>query len=151
MNLQDKAGSLLPKLELKHLAPYLAYGLFIGQPRLGVIEKYLLRGVKDLGTDIIVFIDDSRHGGYMSSYIAGVKPLLRNLSDLTKEIEVNGKMFVPFNSLSPKLRYEIEFGNISFDYKDIKVSDCEKLYEWHFDVFGLIEKGLAIDINTITN
>ena len=24
-----------------------------------------------------------------------------------------------------------------------------KLIEWHFDVFGLIEKGLAIDINTL--
>jgi len=25
----------------------------------------------------------------------------------------------------------------------------EKLISWHFDVFGLIEKGLAIDINTL--
>ena len=25
----------------------------------------------------------------------------------------------------------------------------QKLLEWHFDVFGLIEKGLAIDINTL--
>lgn len=25
----------------------------------------------------------------------------------------------------------------------------EKLFEWHFDVFGLIEAGLAIDINTL--
>lgn len=25
----------------------------------------------------------------------------------------------------------------------------EKLYEWHFDIHGLIEKGLAIDKNTI--
>lgn len=28
-------------------------------------------------------------------------------------------------------------------------SDMEKLFENHFDVFGLIEKGLAIDLNTI--
>ena len=27
----------------------------------------------------------------------------------------------------------------------------EKLYEWHFDVFGLIEKGLAVDFNTLKN
>lgn len=27
----------------------------------------------------------------------------------------------------------------------------DKFFEWHFDVFGLIEKGLAIDINTINN
>ena len=25
------------------------------------------------------------------------------------------------------------------------------LYEFHFDVFGLIENGLAIDINTLNN
>jgi hypothetical protein len=25
----------------------------------------------------------------------------------------------------------------------------QKLFEWHFDVFGLIEQGLAIDINTL--
>jgi hypothetical protein len=24
------------------------------------------------------------------------------------------------------------------------------LFKWHFDVFGLIEKGLAIDINTLS-
>ena len=27
----------------------------------------------------------------------------------------------------------------------------QKLFEWHFDVFNLIEKGLALDINTIDN
>ena len=25
----------------------------------------------------------------------------------------------------------------------------EKLFEWHFDVFGLIEKGLAINVNDL--
>ena len=25
----------------------------------------------------------------------------------------------------------------------------EKLFKWHFDVFNLLEKGLAIDINTL--
>ena len=28
---------------------------------------------------------------------------------------------------------------------------AQKLFEWHFDVFGLIEAGLAIDINTLNN
>jgi hypothetical protein len=27
--------------------------------------------------------------------------------------------------------------------------DIVKLFEWHFDVFGLIDAGLAIDINTL--
>ncbi len=40
------------------------------------------------------------------------------------------------------------YGNqsIPFDYQEM----C-KLLEWHFDVFGLIEKGLAIDINTLND
>jgi hypothetical protein len=32
-----------------------------------------------------------------------------------------------------------------------KHQDVQKLFEWHFDVFGLISKGLAIDINTLKN
>ena len=41
-----------------------------------------------------------------------------------------------------------DYGNqsIPFDYQEM----C-KLLEWHFDIFGLIEKGLAIDINTLND
>lgn len=32
----------------------------------------------------------------------------------------------------------------------LKQMECfQKMFEWHFDVFGLIENGLAIDINSI--
>ena len=31
-----------------------------------------------------------------------------------------------------------------------KYSVISKLFEWHFDVFGLINKGLAIDISTLS-
>jgi hypothetical protein len=30
-------------------------------------------------------------------------------------------------------------------------NEIKKLFSWHFDVFGLIEAGLAVDINTIKN
>ena len=80
------------------------------------------------------------------------KPILRPLSDLTKEIEVDGEKFVPAielnwsnittDILSKSINLTNKFNNLfAFDYK--------KLLEWHFDVFGLIEKGLAIDINTL--
>lgn len=46
-----------------------------------------------------------------------------------------------------------------FDYTFSGLNDCminlttiealEKLYEWHFDINNLIERGLAIDINTV--
>jgi hypothetical protein len=114
-------------------------------------------------------------------YLSEVKPLLRPLSDLTKEIEVNGEKFVPIVKLGvlyfPKS--EIENGgvlieelvykdnefknyfqdynyigdNVNLYYKNIGYSESVKiqqqLFQWHFDVFGLIEKGLAINLNSI--
>ncbi len=131
------------KLELKHLAPYLPYrvkGLDEQQNQIEVI------GVKNE----TYFIDSGNNYAYGD--IQRLKPILRPLSDLTKEIEVNGEKFVPIdwidknhnaNNYAPcaiMLDGTIELGF----YKDF-----QKLFEWHFDVFGLIEKGLAIDINTL--
>lgn len=80
------------------------------------------------------------------------KPILRPLSDLTKEIEHNGEKFVPMVEYS-SLRFE-EISN----YKGgqnvlnfIQVREYKLLLEMHFDVFGLIDKGLAIDISTLND
>ena len=35
------------------------------------------------------------------------------------------------------------------DLSYINYGIVEKFIEWHFDIFGLIEQGLAIDINTL--
>ena len=43
----------------------------------------------------------------------------------------------------------IELANGFIHYKAVKYGIIERLLEWHFDIFGLIEKGLAIDINTL--
>ena len=116
------------KLEIKHLAAYLPYGL-------NIKNKF---GVYILSADNI--------GAVLMSDKLTYFPLLRNLSDLTKPIEVNGEKFVPYKKLG--------WGNgtrvipLILDgfthYKEIQL-----LLSWHFDVFGLIEKGLAIDINTL--
>lgn len=80
-------------------------------------------------------------------------PLLRPLSDLTKEIEVDGEKFVPSEILEI-----LEYGQITNFYKaniggltprGFTYYIVEKLFKWHFDVFSLIEKGKAININTI--
>lgn len=110
--------------------------------------------------------------------IKRVKPILRPWSDFTKEIEVNGEKFVPyywfdenkyvryaslgFNSIKFKINdyYTICICNrlpaIKFDLKEeneilktLPLNIIEKLLEWHFDIYGLIEAGLAVDINTI--
>ncbi len=142
------------KLELKHLAPYLPYGL-----------KLIVGGNKAnvayMSTKRIAFIYTSGIGevnklawGHASGK---VKPILRPLSDLTKEIEHNGEKFVPeewfikeIQRHSVKALFDImhssglEAAILSADYFVI-----QKLFEWHFDVFGLIPEGLAIDMNTL--
>ncbi len=133
----------MEKLELKHLAPYLPYGLklqFIFKK-----EKIFLLSTYDeyKNGEQTILIAQALNGYY--------KPILRPLSDLTKEIEVNGEKFVPIDYYAFKndINYIIEFQNKYSHYKSVKYGIMEKLFEWHFDVFGLIEKGLAIDFNTL--
>lgn len=152
----------MEKLELKHLAGYLPYGLKGNYNVSDVVPeyKYELRG-KELRTDNIDF------------FLQYAKPILRPLSDLTKEIEVNGEKFVPIDWLRKNINKCIHFSDNRFmDYDDGKsknilhysfydvfsdtidveeiIEFIQKLYEWHFDIHGLIEKGLAIDINTLS-
>lgn len=148
------------KLELKHLAPYLPYGIKVLRP-----DGRTILLMKGLDKDSIVVDDDGiKYCGYEFT-----KPILRPLSDLTKEIERNGDKFVPAEKLNPfyyrkglvdclggnRLIYwstekqrQIDDGCWdNFSLKSFEVS--QKLFEWHFDVFGLIPQGLAIDINTL--
>lgn len=163
---------VMKKLELKHLAPYLPYGLK------SYVEYDGRKLIKDINLNNVMCIVD---GEVLS------KPILRPLSDLTKKIEVNGERFVPIISLS---RYvdnghnhvdsayhkssnyitvltqkcdDVENVKFRFTYEGISAIERSgesvsfvtydkikaKLYEWHFDIYGLIEKGLAIDINTL--
>lgn len=142
------------KLTIKHLAGYLPYGL-----------KFLPTHYNfDKKVDTLYYLstinssDEFGVNGYTSKYI---KPILHPLSDLTKEIEHNGKKFVPMDVLcSIEVSEEEDFklyGKIPEFWKyllETKKSywdywQVEKLLEWHFDIHGLIEKGLAIDINTL--
>jgi len=137
------------KLELKHLAGYLPYGL-----KMLANNDFVSPKIRKLTVDGYQFIVNTR------------KPILRPLSDLTKEIENNGEKFVPINVLNEafrpmskdlvpygyngKLEIDIDTENYSQTI-DLMDGFCiaQKLYEWHFDIHGLIEKGLAIDINTL--
>jgi len=194
------------KLELKHLAGYLPYGLKVIFESKGgrILEVTGLRmaGVSEQTSKLIYFNSISE-----TLNIEYFKPILRPLSDLTKKIEVNGEKFVPILELykmrtqhmTDKIdKYYVENdtailkleelttpdGNISFiHYFEIDIeservhfSICtetvdnikdeiieerfgfignefnmlQKLYEWHFDIHGLIEQNLAIDKNTLS-
>jgi hypothetical protein len=128
------------KLELKHLAPYLPYGL-----------KFYDNNIKECSTLFSIDFNDKyfscladdNYEVYNSDEY-DYKPILRPLSDLTKEIEVNGKKFIPIQET------DIDIPFTSNYYFLVAYGDVEKLLQFHFDVFGLIEKELAIDINSLT-
>jgi len=85
-----------------------------------------------------------------------VKFILRPMTDLSKEIIVNGynnnEPFIPAYIFTRSKDKEIQ--------KQIIHDICKSpflmrhwiinlLYQWHFDVHGLIEKGYAIDANLV--
>jgi hypothetical protein len=125
-------------LTIKHLAGYLPFGLKI------------LNGWGDIKTLTVFYLNDENNGVFF-----GIKPILHPLSDLTKEIEVNGEKFVPISELKSQCSYEISNEIDKFiiykNYGDMPYWVIKKLLEWHFDIYGLIENGLAIDINTLKN
>lgn len=121
------------KLEIKHLAGYLPYGL-----------KGIYSGreteIEFISKDGLLTNDSFQHHLNYSEF----KPILRPLSDLTKDIEVNGEKFVP----SIKVYGLIDIYDFS-DIKELSFETAEQLLEWHFDIYGLIDSGLAIDINKL--
>ena len=84
------------KLELKHLAPYLPYKLNVV-----IYEGWPAECIKTLMGISFVKILTIRVNHYNTTTQARrFKLILRPLSDSTKEIEVNGKKFVPMVELS---------------------------------------------------
>ena len=148
------------KLTIEHLAPYLPYGLKIWSYELNKeIELYCLSKANEA-----VYINSTKFYYHVDKF----KPILRPLSDLTKGIYHNEKKFIPIQKLKQNMLVDFEYkdkdgimsikfpkGNVCIISICKEIADeCpfgfyNKLIEWHFDVFGLIEKGLAININTI--
>jgi|TARA_R110000764_G_C10728142_1_gene349041 hypothetical protein len=128
------------KLELKHLAPYLPYGLKCK-------STTILFGEEDNGVYEMGLIS-------MRGVLKGTgKPILRPLSDLTKE---DVALITEYSDIE-NVAYNGNPSNLYFTNTEEKtfledyVDSLNYLYSRHFDVFGLIEAGLAIDINTLSN
>ena len=177
------------KLELKHLAPYLPYGL-TGKTK-KEIEPWKIVGYKEDSfsiTEPTLLCTHSTYKNVINIWSRNIKPILRPLSDLTKEIEHNGEKIMPILELAKVSDnyFKWEFNNESLFHKSVfckhengwtyrfsintngkkfysinttfdgiftQTNDPHlvmiKLFEMHFDVFGLIDAGLAIDINTL--
>ena len=130
----------MKKLKLEHLAPYLPYKL-----------KYQLKGNYPVIKGVENIIEDIREINPFDFTLKKVldwetcKPILRPLSDLTKEM-FEGK----FNELYIVQFYTIiQYPNI-INLNELNYFVIQKLFEWHFDCFNLISKGLAIDVNSLS-
>lgn len=127
------------ELKIEHLAPYLPYGLKVINIRGSVFLLNTFSNMRGSG------IESRDINSVLSEQM---KPILRPLSDLTKEIEHNGKKFVPLQYLSINI-YWYNLEQWKSDHKLMNVEEYNNLLSWHFDVFGLIDQNLAIDINTL--
>lgn len=152
------------KLKPEHLIPYLFYKLEVKYLNF-LTTKYATAYLTGISKgDGIETTYKRKRDGCAGDYIGWeghnnvtdleFKPILRPLSDLTNEIEHNGEKFVPANKHNG-LTFEMEYvakgkrAAITPNGTATSYLTIQKLFEWHFDVFGLIELGLAIDINTL--
>jgi len=109
------AIDFVPKLELKHIVGYLPFGLS------AEYKEYLDDNKTDLGAFSTVEITgvDFHHNKILirNGFVTerdSIKPILRPISDLTKEIEVNGKKFVPIVEIIKKVSL-IDLSDCFFD------------------------------------
>lgn len=146
------------KLELRHLAGYLPYGLKMVRPdRKTVLELHGIAG------DLLIFKEDNETYGSILS--GNYKPLVIPLSQLTKEdwqqVFVAGcPQFADEFSVEVTENWVIldqcyDISTFDFRYRNFEISHSmppfdalaafEKLYSLHADLHGLIEKKLGLN------
>ena len=124
------------ELEIKHIAPYLPYELSV---QIKYNDRFIFQILRDFAiSDLDLFKNQ-------------IKPILRPMSDLYKQIE---------NDIENEVTYIEDLSQTccnKIEYEFIKsIIDSGKLLEkplpywtfkWffknHFDIFGLIEKGIG--------
>ena len=74
-------------------------------------------------------------------------PILRPLSDLTKEIEHKGETFIPVEKLGWGSYFSKS--NVEMAIDNLSLHEALKLIEWHFDIAGLTDKNEAVDYHTL--
>lgn len=151
------------KLELKHLSAYQEH-------KIKLLYKGKVCNIAYLSTKRVAFIRTDGIGEVIKmtweQATGKIKLILRPLSDLTKEIEINGEKFIPIdifdfgdddsNNKIPDYGLKnhdymiaISEYNLTYDINFLPFGVVEFLFKWHFDLFGLIPEKLAIDINTL--
>lgn len=146
------------ELELKHIAPYLPHYLEAIDNNNNIkCVRWSVQTYTKIHVGLnFVLINQSPF----------FKPLLRPMSDLFKEIEHQGEKVCVASEIVDNFQEWLEFYNNDgktirnwdtgefYDFNQPLVINllpyciAEILFQYHFDVFGLIEKGLAEPIKT---
>jgi hypothetical protein len=123
------------KLEIKHLSPYLPYGLKLYDT---YTKSIYLNAVRGETLDYLTIGEND-----------SVKPILRPLSDLARKIQFRGNKVFPVDIIKDYCGYEIITNKerIVEPLTMLPYLVFNLLCEMHFDMFNLIEKGLAISIH----
>lgn len=140
-------------LEIKHLAPYLQYNIKVKFSNFDTIYNLLSIGVKN---DFEIISENKNY--FNNVGIEGLKPILIPIKDLDKLIYEEFSKLDDFK-ISEYTSEIIElfcFENTGFE-EELELVNLQKLpyecidfmFKNHYDVFGLIEKGLAISIHDI--
>lgn len=123
------------KLELKHLAPYLPYGL-----------KCVHIYDKKISHEMGYYKKSSFNENWTIEDVLGYgKPILRPKKDLLT-YEVDGRILMEV--IKERLLRYSSF-QIYERIENLPYKTMQQLFEHHFDTFGLIKAGLAIDINSL--
>ena len=133
------------KLETKHLAPYLPYNL--------KCEVLNSGQEKEIGEMIAVYNDGSACFGNIVESEKGfeyIKPILQPLFNDNFDYTIflmdnfpEEKWADAYNDIMNGVGFGVKIEQIPYELHEF-------LFENHIDVFGLIEKGLAIDTNTLS-
>lgn len=110
------------------------------------INKNLILSLSGLIKDYARFY---HKGYYFNCSLDDFKPILHPLSDLTKPIVHKGEEFVPMKEIAIYNPNNVEYLIECVVTGLVEYIVLRQLIEWRFDIAGLIEKGEAVDVNTL--
>ena len=135
------------KLELKHIAPYLPYGLnLLEEFDINDDKVRILRGIEldFVVTDLERFPFNQRLNYYE------IKPILHPLSEYCGQITA-GDIMKKLNCNIKTVHQIWDLQSNEINIENMSVGAYNVMCKNHIDFNNLIENNLAIDINTIKN
>jgi hypothetical protein len=134
----------MEKLELKHLAPYLPYGIEIIH---GVTRKKITAVSLDSNFIFTTTYLGSRDKQML--LISDVKPILRPLSDIQKFEDIMDEFSVRSFEAFENHFFDRALGRSLNCFDNVNYTIIELCFKHHLDIFDLIPKGLAISYSDV--